>query len=602
MSELSMIGLHAKPAIVAGEEFPRALLAQSVLIQSGLALALVDRKHTVRFMTPAATSMFQLREGKPEVTVADLQRIMNDLSLMRDVENVLSGAEPVERAVHARDGRWYMRRLFPYRISDLAIDGVVVLFADESERERAMRELRTAKQRAEHANAASLRQLVAACHDLRQPMHTLGLIGGLLAQSIKEPLAQRLAAQMDSTLRAMSSLLCTLHYSCKVTAEPIRPELSTFKLGNVFEALQRDFRYLAESHGTQLRIVPCGLALRSDLALFEQILRSLLEHVMKTAKGRVLLGCRRQRDGVCIELWSQQVPAQPGLEASSIERVSTLPFGIDLAKRLASVLGFRLKAAQRAGGPAFALYIPLNPVAAPLLAEVPPQAARSLAGAHSSADSVQDDAMPTMKPAHEITIQVVDDDESARLAVQRMLQAHGYNVETHDSAEAYLAADQPSGDSCLLLDAHLTGMSGVDLLNRLSATDRCPPTIMVSGRGDIHTAVHAMKAGAIDFVEKPLRAERLLSTIERALSLLTERQKGREERQKISARLSRLTPRQKQVMDLMLDGKSSKAIAASLFMCQRTVESHRAKVMKNMGVRSLAELARQVSRVMSSAS
>ena len=592
MSERSTIGLQAQSAIVAGEEYPRALLAQNVLIQSGLALALVDRDRVVRFLTPAATTLFQLRDGKSELSVADLQRIMNDLSLMRDVENLLNGAEPVERAVHARDDRWYMRRLFPYRSGNLAIDGAIVLFADESERERTTRELRTAKQRAEHANAASLRQLVAACHDLRQPMHTLGLIGGLLAQSIKEPLAQRLATQMDSTLRAMSSLLCTLHYSCKVTAEPIRPELSTFTLGGVFEALQKDFCYHAESHGRELRIVHSSLAIRSDLALFEQILRSLLEPVMKAGKGRVLLGCRRQRDGICVELWSQQTSGgQTGSDTPVVERVSTLPFGIDLAKRLASILGFRLKSAQRPGEPAYALYISLSPVAAPSPAARVSSATPLLVSEHSSPNGRRDGA----EPAHEITIQIVDDDEHTRLAVQSMLQSRGYNVETHDFAEAYLAADHPGGDFCLLLDAHLTGMNGIDLLHRLNAMDRCPPTIMISGRGDIHTAVHAMKAGAVDFVEKPLRAERLFSTIERALSQLTERQKGRGERQQVLARISSLTPRQKQVMDLMLEGKSSKMIAACLFMCQRTVESHRAKVMKNMSVKSLAELARVVS-------
>lgn len=604
MSEFSTIGLHAQSAVVAGEEYPRALLAQSVLAQAGLALSLVDQKNAVRFLTPAATTLFQMRDGRSELSLADVQRVMNDLSLIRDAENVLKGADPIERTVHARDGRWYMRRLFPYRSSNFAIDGVILLFTDESERERTTRELRAAKQRAEHANAASLRQLVAACHDLRQPMHTLGLIGGLLAQSIKEPLAQRLAAQVDSTLRAMSSLLCTLHYSCKVTAEPIKPELSTFTLGDVFATLQQDFRYQAESHGTELRIVRSSLAVRSDVALFEQILRSLLENAMKVAKGKLVLGCRRQKDGLCVELWSQHAPiAQSIADEAPVERVSTLPFGVDLAKRLASVLGLGLKSAQRPGGPLFALRIALDPIGY----RSPSVAARAsvhlLASNNSGADvaAQQRAGDGTTKPAAAITIQIVDDDEDIRLAVQHMLQSRGYNVETYDSAEAYLETDHPGRDRCLLLDAHLTGMSGIDLLKRLDG-DRCPPTIMISGRGDIHTAVHAMKAGAIDFVEKPLRAEKLLVAIERALSHLVKRQKGHDERQQVLARISALTPRQKQVMDLMLEGKSCKVIAAGLFMCQRTVESHRAKVMKNMGVKSLAELARTVSLAMSNSS
>jgi two-component system CheB/CheR fusion protein len=121
-----------------------------------------------------------------------------------------------------------------------------------------------------------------------------------------------------------------------------------------------------------------------------------------------------------------------------------------------------------------------------------------------------------------------------------------------------------------------------------------PPTIMISGRGDVDVVVEAIRCGAIDFVEKPFHPDKLLAVIERAVVQSRQFARGREERHAVLARMARLTPRQSQVMQLMLDGKSSKTIAAHLFMSRRTVESHRATVMVKMGAKSLPELARMV--------
>ena len=133
------------------------------------------------------------------------------------------------------------------------------------------------------------------------------------------------------------------------------------------------------------------------------------------------------------------------------------------------------------------------------------------------------------------------------------------------------------------------------MIQHLNALGCRPPTIMISGRGEIAVAVEAMKAGAIDFVEKPINRSDLRTAVERALTEARNQLKGQTERQEILANFAKLTTRQCQVLQLMLEGKSSKMIAAQLFMSQRTVESHRANVMKKMAAKSLPELARMMS-------
>jgi two-component system, chemotaxis family, CheB/CheR fusion protein len=138
-------------------------------------------------------------------------------------------------------------------------------------------------------------------------------------------------------------------------------------------------------------------------------------------------------------------------------------------------------------------------------------------------------------------------------------------------------------------------MQGVELIQRLNSMGCRPPTIMISGRGDIAVAVEAMKAGASDFIEKPFNRADLRTIVERALLEARDQHKLQTQRQQVLANFARLTARQRQVLQLMLEGRSSKMIAAQLFMSQRTVESHRANVMKKMETKSLPELARMVS-------
>ena len=188
---------------------------------------------------------------------------------------------------------------------------------------------------------------------------------------------------------------------------------------------------------------------------------------------------------------------------------------------------------------------------------------------------------------------VVDDDDQVREAIRAVLEDDGRVVDTYASCEAFLEAFDPGKSACLLIDAYLPGMSGLELLEKLHDDGHRLPAIMITGNADVPMAVQAMKAGALDFIEKPIGREELIASIERALELSQDfEQVAWNVRESAAAHLAGLTPRQRDVMERVLAGQPSKNIAADLSISQRTVENHRASIMKRTGSKSLPALAR----------
>ena len=159
-------------------------------------------------------------------------------------------------------------------------------------------------------------------------------------------------------------------------------------------------------------------------------------------------------------------------------------------------------------------------------------------------------------------------------------------------ARHFSNAYRPGGEACLLVDAYLPGMSGLELLSRLHQAGHRLPAIMMTGDSDVQIAVQAMKAGASDFVEKPIGRHDLLDSIERALEQSRDANKLIAWQKSAASHIAGLTPRQRQIMDLVLAGHPSKNIAADLGISQRTVENHRAEIMTRTGAKSLPALAR----------
>ena len=190
------------------------------------------------------------------------------------------------------------------------------------------------------------------------------------------------------------------------------------------------------------------------------------------------------------------------------------------------------------------------------------------------------------------TVFVVDDDQAMRDSLRWLIESVGLAVECHDSAESFLESYYPGRAGCLLLDVRMPGMSGLELQEYLNKHEIDIPVVVITGHGDVPMSVRAMKQGAIDFIEKPFNDELLLEAIRRALSLDASRREKNALRAELVARLSTLTPREHEVMEMVTAGKSNKEIAAALGVSAKTVEAHRAKVMDKMQAGSLAELVR----------
>jgi two-component system response regulator FixJ len=196
-----------------------------------------------------------------------------------------------------------------------------------------------------------------------------------------------------------------------------------------------------------------------------------------------------------------------------------------------------------------------------------------------------------MSPSDPI-VYVVDDDRAVRDSLGLLLRSVGIQSETYGSAGEFLNGYDPERVACLVADIRMPGMSGLDLQDELIKREIDVPTIFITGHGDVPMAVTAMKSGAMDFLQKPFRDQELLDRINKALDKAKQHYEAYHEVDEIRARAESLTPRESEVMDMVVQGHANKVIAMDLGVSQRTVELHRARVMRKMGVRSLAELVR----------
>jgi two-component system, chemotaxis family, CheB/CheR fusion protein len=705
---------------------------QNVLFSTDVATLFLDTDLNIRFFTPATKSLFNVIPSDVGRPLADLSSLAADGALLTDARTVLQTEAPIEREIEARSGAWYIRRILPYRTQDNGVEGVVITFADITDRKHVADALEAAKRQAELATVAKSRFLAAASHDLRQPLQTLVLLQGLLAKAVEGERAQKLVTRLDESLGAISGMLNTLLDINQIEAGSVRAEIVDFPINDLFARLRDEFIYHAQAKRLTLRVVPCSLSIRSDPHLLEPMIRNLLSNAMKyTERGKVLLGCRRYQGMLAIEIWDTGIgiPDQElqaifeeyhQLDNAARERSRGLGLGLTIVQRLGKLLGHRISVRSRLGkGSVFAIEVTLpRSEAAPqrerhrhgtddriveggrrtgtiLVVEGDPEVRellelllkdeghhtattldgvaalelvargavrpdlvladynlpRGLNGLQLAAklreklhrqiptiiltgdistgtlrnialqDCVQLNKPVKLKELTQViqrllpvsqsaaralsphpaeaatgptspTIFIVDDDSNVREAIRVVLEGDGRTVEDYATCEAFLEAYRPGREGCLLIDAYLPGMSGLELLQRLRDAGHRLPAIMITGNSDVPMAVQAMKAGASDFIEKPVGRSELLASVERALEQSLDATKLSAWREEAANRLASLTSRQRQIMELVLAGHPSKNIAADLGISQRTVENHRASIMKRTGSKSLPALAR----------
>jgi two-component system, chemotaxis family, CheB/CheR fusion protein len=698
---------------------------QNVLYSTDVATIFLDDRFNIRFFTPATKALFNIIPADVGRPLTDLKSLAPDSDMLPDAHRVLETQAPIEREVAGQAGAWYMRRILPYRTRDKKTEGVVITFADITERRSTAQALTAAKRQAEQASTAKSRFLAAASHDLRQPLQTLSLLQGLLANKVTGEQQHKLVGRIDEALGAMTNMLNTLLDINQIEVGAVKVEAAEFPVNDLLDRLRSELTFHAQSQGLALTVMPCSLVIRSDPRLLEQMVRNLLSNALKyTQRGRVLVGCRRRPGQLRIEIWDTGL----GIAASELEaifeeyhqvdnpareRSRGLGLGLSIVKSLGDLLEHQIRVRSLPGkGSVFSIEIPMAPdgaaaspipdlTAAPsatvrtptrsatiLIIEDDPEVREYLAlflteeGYHAMAaidgpaalalfgdakqrpdlvladynlpngltgveiskrlrkefdlnipfviltgdistgalrDIALHDCVQFSKPVklRELTqtiarlltkplappievppvsgksrVFVVDDDVQVRGAISTVLEDEGHAVAAFASCEAFLKAFRPEKDACLLIDAYLPGMSGLQLLQKLRADGHNLPAIMITGDSDVAIAVEAMKAGAIDFIEKPIGREELVAGLNRALELSRDSNKFLERRESAATHLEGLTARQIQVMEMVLAGQPSKNIAADLGISQRTVENHRMRIMKRTGSRSLPALAR----------
>jgi len=189
-------------------------------------------------------------------------------------------------------------------------------------------------------------------------------------------------------------------------------------------------------------------------------------------------------------------------------------------------------------------------------------------------------------------VSVVDDDALVLRSLGRLLRSAGFTVNTYPSPQAFLAQGAGDTPGCVVLDLSMPGLSGLDLQKALASSPDPRPVVFISARGDVPSSVAAMKAGAVDFLTKPFDQEQLLAAVHAAIERDRSARIAREERSSIGERVATLTPREREVLSRVVDGRLNKQIAAELGTAEKTVKVHRARMMRKMGVGSIAGLVR----------
>ena len=192
----------------------------------------------------------------------------------------------------------------------------------------------------------------------------------------------------------------------------------------------------------------------------------------------------------------------------------------------------------------------------------------------------------------DLIVYIVDDDEGVRDSLCELLTSEGLQAQAYSSASDFLNECNPSMHGCALFDVRMPEMTGLELLQHTKFQQLAMPVIMITAYSDVPMAVKAMKFGAVDFLEKPINSDSLLEAISRCFKRYNEQRQKHEQRLESTERLARLTPREREVMNLLADGNANRAIAEKLGLSPRTVEVHRASIMQKLGTKALSDLVR----------
>jgi two-component system CheB/CheR fusion protein len=491
---------------------------QNVLYSTDVATLFLDTDLNIRFFTPATKLLFRIIPSDVGRPLADFNSLAADNTLLADARTILRTLKPLEREIAAQSGAWYIRRMLPYRTHDNEVEGVVITFTDVTERKEIAKALEAAKQEAERANLAKSRFLAAASHDLRQPLQTLALVQGLLAKRVEDEPTKKLLALQDQTLGAMSGMLNTLLDINQIDAGIVLPHVVNFSINDKLNRLRDEFTYHAQAKGLELHVVPSTVSIQSDRRLLEQMIRNLLSNAMKyTVSGKVLLGCRRHKDVLSIEIWDTGIGIPDAdlqaifeefhqIDNAARERSRGLGLGLSIVQRLGNLLGHEVLVRSKLGkGSVFSIEVKLAPT------EGGPQLQLYRNGIDRG----------IVKGAQRTgTILIVEDDPEVRELLVLALKDEGHHPIAVPNGAAALAEVERGAvrPDLILADYNLPGgMNGAQLTARIRENlHHQIPVLILSG--DISTgAVREIAFQNCVQLTKPVNLVELTREIQRLL-------------------------------------------------------------------------------------
>ncbi|MBA3067554.1 MAG: response regulator [Hyphomonas sp.] len=492
----------------------------NVLYSTNVATLFLDSRLRIRFFTPATKIVFGVIATDVGRPLADLRSLALDKYLLHDAEMVLESKDPIEREIETPDGLWFLRRILPYRTHTNEVEGVVITYIDVQEQHRATESLKSAIRQAEHAVITKTRFLASASHDLRQPLQTLTLVHDLLAREAYHASAVQLIKQMEQAINAMSGMLNTMLDINQIEAGVISYQFEDVPVSVIMSGLYTEFVYHAEAKSLGLRMAPCSAVIRTDRRLLEQMMRNLLSNAIRyTDSGRILIGCRRARNKLRIEIWDTGIgisetdlPKVFGEyhKVSSGARVATegLGLGLSIVQRLADLLGHRIHVRSSPGsGSMFSIEIDL---------------ATAIQTPGDSAVPASADRGKEVRPNLTAKVLVTEDESDVRQLLDMLLTQSGHTVTTAATLEAAAASasDPAAYPDLLIADYNLTGgHTGIELGRLLRQhTNASLPVIILTG--DISAATRTLIAKeGFSQLNKPVSREPLENEIERLLQL-----------------------------------------------------------------------------------
>ena len=493
---------------------------KNVLASTDIAMLFLDEKLNIRYFSPAVTTQFKVVPSDIGRPLEDIKSVNADSSVLADCQSVMKSNQANEREIETGQGNWFTRRIAPYRADGSMVGGVVISYINKTKEREIERDLRMAREIAQQANIAKSRFLAAASHDLRQPLQSLALLHGLLQTRAKDVEEKNYLARMDEVLSGMSGMLNALLDIDQLETGNVIPERHNFSIAHVLEIIKREFSYHAQAKGLELRVITSQCHVESDPRLLEQILRNLVSNALKyTITGKVLVGCRRRKGMLRIEVWDSGIGI-PEDELTAIfneyhqvngqgaDRMSGLGLGLSIVKKLAHLLGHAVTVRSRVGeGSVFSVDVECRE------RKVEPNPLRQLSA--TTRDSESNAAALSGK------ILVIEDNPELREFTKTFLDDYGYDVNTVAGGIAAIelvTKDRFSPD-LIIADYNLPNANnGVSVIEKLRGVlGRHIPVIIMTGDTSIKIA-REISLHDCSQLNKPVDAQGLIRSVRDLLS------------------------------------------------------------------------------------